>query len=191
VTDFGIMRARVRRQQPSGQMVLKGKATYMSPEYLARKPYDRRSDIWTLGVVLWELLTGVQLFRKQSEVDTFSAIQHEPVPRPSAFCCTIDGRLDDIVATAMARNVDERYVTAHEMAEDIEAYLACSGSPVQPSDIGGWLREILPRSRPTLTALVEAAKSCGTPPSDVFRRAPEADRDAPTDVDDRRPVTTF
>jgi serine/threonine protein kinase len=191
VTDFGIMRARVRRQRPSGQMVLKGKTPYMSPEYVGRKPYDRRSDVWTLGVVLWELLTGMQLFRKQREADTFSAIQCEPVPRPSTLCCTIDGRLDDIVATAMARNVDERYATAHEMAQDIEAYLACSGSAVQPSDIGGWLREILPRSRPTLTALVEAAKICGTPPSDVFRRAPEADRDAPTDLGARRPITMF
>jgi eukaryotic-like serine/threonine-protein kinase len=180
VTDFGIMRARVRRQRPSGQCMLKGKAAYMSPEYLARKPYDRRSDVWTLGVVLWELLTGLRLFRKKSEVETFAAVQCEPVPPPSTFACSVDRRLDRIVAKATARNVDERYVTAHEMAQDLEAYLACGGSAVQPSDVGGWLREILPDSRPTLTALVEATRSGGSPPSHTFRRAAEAIPDAET-----------
>jgi serine/threonine protein kinase len=159
VTDFGIMRARVRRQRPSGESTLKGKASYMSPEYLARKPYDRRSDVWTLGVVLWELLTGLRLFRKKSEVDTYAAIQSELVPPPSTFNCGVDRRLDRIVAKAMARDVDERYATAHEMAQNLEAYLAFSGSAVQPSDVGGWLRDILPDSRPTLSALVEATRT--------------------------------
>jgi EAL domain-containing protein (putative c-di-GMP-specific phosphodiesterase class I) len=159
VTDFGIMRARVRRQRPSGQTVLKGKVAYMSPEYLARKPYDRRSDVWTLGVVLWELLTGLRLFRKQSEADTSAAVLFEPVPVPSAFSRNIDPRLDDIVAKAVARNVDERYATAYEMAQNLEAYLASNGDPVGPSDVGGWLRQILPDSLPMLTALVEATRS--------------------------------
>jgi eukaryotic-like serine/threonine-protein kinase len=181
VTDFGIMRARVRRQRPSGQCTLKGKAAYMSPEYLARKPYDRRSDVWTLGVVLWELLTGLRLFRKKSEVDTFAAVQSEPVPPPSTFAYSVDRRLDRIVAKAMARNVDERYATAQEMAQNLEAYLACGGIPVQPSDVGGWLREILPHSRPTLTALVEATRSGGSPASHTFRRATESAQDAETD----------
>jgi serine/threonine-protein kinase len=156
VTDFGIMRARVRRQRPSGQTVFKGKTAYMSPEYLARKPYDRRSDLWTLGVVLWELLTGLRLFRKDNVADTCAAIQCEPVPPPSAILCNVDRRLDEIVAKAMARDVDERYVTGHEMAESLEAYLASGRSAVQASDVGDWLREILPDSRPMLTALVEA-----------------------------------
>jgi eukaryotic-like serine/threonine-protein kinase len=191
VTDFGIMRARVRRQRPSGQTVLKGKTAYMSPEYLARKPYDRRSDVWTLGVVLWELLTGLRLFRRQSEADTCGAVQRGPVPPPSSLFCNIDRSLDDIVAKAMARDVDDRYPTAHEMAQNLEAYLACSGSAVQPSDVGGWLREILPDSRPTLTALVEATRSHGFRPRDVSRRATEAGQDAGTDLGGRGPVTTF
>jgi eukaryotic-like serine/threonine-protein kinase len=191
VTDFGIMRARVRRQRPSGENALKGKAAYMSPEYLARKPYDRRSDVWTLGVVLWELLTGLRLFRKKSEAATFAAIQCEAVPPPSAFTPGVDRRLDDIVAKAMARNVDERYVTAHEMAQNIEAYLARGGGAVEPSDVSAWLREILPGSRPALTALVEATRSRNFPASDVFRRAGEASHDAETDLGDGRPNTTL
>jgi serine/threonine protein kinase len=191
VTDFGIMRARVRRQRPSGQMVLKGKTTYMSPEYVAHKPYDRRSDVWTLGVVLRELLTGVRLFQKKSEADTFAAIQSEPVPPPSTLSFGIDRRLDDIVARAMARNVDERYKTARHMAEDLEAYLAWSGGSVQPSDVGGWLREILPDSRPTLTALVEATRRCGSPSSDVFLRSADVGQDTETDLGAKRPLSAL
>jgi len=161
VTDFGIMRARVRRQRPSGQTVLKGKFAYMSPEYLAHKPYDRRSDVWTLGVVLWEMLTGLRLFRKENDADTLGAVLGELVPPPSAFSRHISPRLDGIVARALARSVDERYATASEMATDLEATLACSGGAVSPSDVGGWLRQILPDSLPTLMALVEATRSRG------------------------------
>jgi eukaryotic-like serine/threonine-protein kinase len=158
ITDFGIMRARVRRQRPSGETMLKGKASYMSPEYLKRKPYDRRSDVWTLGVVFWELLTGLRLFRKDRDDDTFTAVLCEPVPPPSAFTSNVDRHLDDIVAKALARNVEERFANAHAMAESLETYLARSGGTVLASDVGGWLRGILPASLPTLTAIVEATR---------------------------------
>ncbi len=191
VTDFGIMRARVRRQRPSGEHMLKGKAAYMSPEYLARKPYDRRSDVWTLGVVLWELLTGLRLFRKKSEADTFMAVQRQPVPPPSTFARSVDRRLDYIVAKAMARNVNERYVTAQEMALDLEAHLADGGSAVQPSEVGEWLRDILPESRPTLMALVEATRTGCAPSSHTFRQAAAARQEAKTDPGDGSPFTAL
>jgi serine/threonine-protein kinase len=165
VTDFGIMHARVRRQRPSGLTTLKGKLAYMSPEYLTRKPYDRRSDVWSLGVVLWELLTGLRLFRKQTDAACSTAILSEPIPPPSAFACNIDRRLDLVVAKAVSRNVEERYPTAKAMAQDLDAYLACTGGIVAPSDVGGWLRQILPDSLPTLTALVEATRSRDLPPA--------------------------
>jgi eukaryotic-like serine/threonine-protein kinase len=161
VIDFGIMRARVRRQCPSGKTVLKGKVAYMSPEYLSRLPYDRRSDVWTLGVVLWELLTGSRLFRRSGERDTVEAVMGESVPPPSVFARGIHRMLDRIIANAVNRDVDERYPTALEMAEGLEAYLACSGGAVGPSDIGRWLRQTLPDSLPTLTALVETTRSHG------------------------------
>jgi len=119
------------------------------------------------------------------------AVQCEPVPPPSALCCTIDRKLDDIVAKATARNVDERYVTAREMAKHLEAYLACGRSPVQASDVCGWLEEILPDSRPTLAALVEATRSSSYLRRDVSCRATDAGPDLATDVGGRGPVTTF
>jgi len=147
----------VRRQHPSGEIALKGQTAYMSPEYLEHRPYDRRSDVWTLGVVLWELLTGRRLFRKPSEAETLLAIVQEPIPAPSAFVSGIDRKLDDIVARAVSRSVDARYATADEMGRDLAAHGAGAGS-ASPPDVGRWLREILPDSLPTLTALVDATR---------------------------------
>jgi eukaryotic-like serine/threonine-protein kinase len=164
VTDFGIMRARARRQRETAQTVLKGKVAYMSPEYLGCKPYDRRSDVWALGVVLWELLTGSRLFRRQGEADTLSAVASAPIPRPSTLCSNVDRRLDDIIGKALARNVNQRYQTAHDMAQDLEAYLAHCGGAGAP-DVGAWLRQLLPDSLPNLTALVEATHELTARPS--------------------------
>jgi serine/threonine-protein kinase len=159
ITNFGITRARVRPQRRAGERVLKGKTTYMSPEYLERKPCDQRSDVWTLGVVLWELLTGLRLFRKESERGTLTAVLREPVLPPSVFFPGIDRRLDAIVAKAVTRDVDERYASAHDMGQSLEAYLACSGGSVGALDVGAWLRHLLPSSLPTLAAIVEATLS--------------------------------
>ncbi len=155
--------------------MLKGKAAYMSPEYFGSKPYNRRSDVWALGVVLWELLTGCRLFGKKRETDTFSAVLSAPIPRPSTLCGNVDRRLDDIIGKALARNVDQRYQTAHDMAQDLEAYLAHSGG-AGAADVGAWLRELLPHSLPKLTALVEATRELiATPsPSALAQQSPIA-----------------
>jgi eukaryotic-like serine/threonine-protein kinase len=158
ITDFGIMRARVRRQRPSGETVLKGKVAYMAPEYVERRPYDRRSDLWTLGVVLWELLTGLRLFRRENDADTFRAVLYEAIPPASALNANVDPRLDEIIGKALTRNVHERYASAHQMAQNLEAYLACNGGPVGSSDVSGWLRGILPDSLPMLTSIVESTR---------------------------------
>jgi serine/threonine-protein kinase len=168
VTDFGIMHARTRRQRPSGEMVLKGKASYMSPEYLRRAPYDRRTDVWTLGVVLWELLTGMRLFFRPRESDSLAAVLEAPIPPPSTMRRGISRTLDAIVARSVTRDVDARYRTADEMANDLHAYLACEGA-VGTQDVGAWLQQLLPDSLRSQTALVESAR--------VRRAAPPPEAD--------------
>jgi serine/threonine-protein kinase len=157
VTDFGIVHARTRRQRPSGESVLKGKASYMSPEYLQRAPYDRRTDVWSLGVVLWELLTGSRLFQRPRESDSLSAVLDAPIPKPSAIRRGISRTLDAIVARSVTRDVEDRYRTAGEMAHDLHLYLAADGI-VCTRDVGAWLREILPDSLQSQMARVESAR---------------------------------
>jgi serine/threonine-protein kinase len=102
-------------------------------------------------------LTGSRLFRKPRECDILAAVLEEPVPPPSTVRRGISRTLDAIVARSVTRNVEERYRTAEEMAQDLHAYLASEGV-VGTWDVGAWLQQILPDSLRSQTALVESAR---------------------------------
>jgi serine/threonine protein kinase len=86
--DFGVARAfgRVAHTSPGG---LKGKIDYMSPEQASAEEVDHRADVFALGVVLWEALTGRRLFRRETELATMRAIVDDPIPHPSEMATTI------------------------------------------------------------------------------------------------------
>jgi serine/threonine protein kinase len=86
ILDFGIARARGRLTQTEAQEV-KGKIAYMSPEQLHGQPIDRRSDVWSLGVVLWESTVGARLFRGDTEGQTTLNVIHKDIPRPTQVPC--------------------------------------------------------------------------------------------------------
>jgi eukaryotic-like serine/threonine-protein kinase len=123
VLDFGIARSadRIARTE-AGQV--KGKLSYMSPEQCAGKVLDRRSDIFSLGTVLHELLTGRQLFKRSSDLLTFRAICEEPVPAPSALRDGVPASLDAVCARALQRRREDRYPTAAAMRADLLAAMA-------------------------------------------------------------------
>jgi serine/threonine-protein kinase len=136
VLDFGIAKA---ANQSSGTEsgVLKGKIAYMSPEQLTRsETIDRRSDIFCAGLVLWELLCGRKLLSKGSMQQTFYALLNEATPRPSSIVAGVPQKLDEIVLRALEKDPANRYQTAHEMREALEAYLASSGPPVRQEALG-------------------------------------------------------
>jgi Protein kinase domain len=114
VIDFGVASAlgRITETIPGG---LKGKIEYMSPEQASGDSADRRSDIFALGVVLWEALSGRRLFRRRTELETMRAIFDEPIPRvPNA--ASIPPRLEKIVMRALEREPEDRFQDAREMA---------------------------------------------------------------------------
>ncbi|MEZ4340251.1 MAG: protein kinase, partial [Sandaracinaceae bacterium] len=102
VVDFGIARAVGRLHETSAE-VLKGKLSYLSPEYVAQRPVDRRLDVWALGVVLWELLAGQRLFQRPNQYATIRAITEAPIPSLSAIEPAYEGELERIVTRALAR----------------------------------------------------------------------------------------
>src|SRR5450631_1486110 len=114
VIDFGVASAlgRITETIPGG---LKGKIEYMSPEHASGDSADRRSDIFALGVVLWEALSGRRLFRRRTEVETMRAIFDQPIPRlPKA--ASVPPRLENIVMRALEREPEDRFQDAREMA---------------------------------------------------------------------------
>jgi serine/threonine protein kinase len=108
VVDFGIAKFSSRMASTRAG-TLKGKLAYMSPEQVAGEPIDRRTDIFALGVVLWELTTGQRLFRMESDLDTLAKVQECNVPRPSTIVRGYPIDLEKIVMKALAKNANERF----------------------------------------------------------------------------------
>ncbi|MDY7227433.1 serine/threonine protein kinase [Hyalangium rubrum] len=123
VIDFGIAKAAGRRTQTQPG-IIKGKLGYLSPEQIRGEPVDGRADVFTVGVCLYELLTGRRPFVGAHEVDTLRQICDAQALPPSTHDPRIPSMLDQIVLKALARDVSARYRTAGEFGEDLQRFLA-------------------------------------------------------------------
>ncbi|WNM27385.1 Stk1 family PASTA domain-containing Ser/Thr kinase [Demequina capsici] len=132
VMDFGIARALADAGQTMTQtQAVVGTAQYLSPEQARGENVDARSDIYSAGCLLFELLTGRPPFVGDSPVSV--AYQHvrEEAPRPSQFASDVPPALDQVVSRALAKNRDERYSSAQEFLDDLNSVM--NGGPVSPS----------------------------------------------------------
>jgi serine/threonine protein kinase len=135
--DFGVARAfgRVAHTSPGG---LKGKIEYMSPEQASAEEVDHRADVFALGVVLWEVLTGRRLFRRETELATMRAIVDDPIPKPSEVA-EVPPELEAVVMRALRKRRDARYGSAHEMALALERY-AFANDGFSPQQVAGYMK---------------------------------------------------
>ncbi|MBZ4370727.1 protein kinase [Corallococcus sp. AS-1-6] len=142
VVDFGIAKA-ADQATVTRSGVLKGKYSYMSPEQASGQRVDRRSDVFALGVVLHELLTGGRLFKRHSDMLTLSAVAECNVPVPSQVAPRVPVELDAIVLKALAKEPDARYQHAQELQRALEGWLASQPQPCgTPADLAGFMREL-------------------------------------------------
>ncbi len=121
LVDFGVAKAATSTVK-TRTGTLKGKIAYMSPEQAKGEPIDRRSDIFSLGIVLWEMLTTGRLFKGDNDLATLQMIINSKAQPPSRINAAVSPELDRIVARALAVNVEERYQTAAELALDLEEF---------------------------------------------------------------------
>ncbi|WP_372364564.1 serine/threonine protein kinase [Candidatus Uabimicrobium sp. HlEnr_7] len=125
LTDFGIAKA-VHHMDKEGD-VLYGKVPYMSPEQASFKVTDSRSDIFSLGICFYELLSGEILFGNQETIITMQKIMREDVPPIREKCPNISEKLERIIHKALDRDLEKRYQTAGEMGTDLEHFLYDDG----------------------------------------------------------------
>lgn len=160
VTDFGIART---GNEPIRSEVTRGKPGYIAPERIRRQPSDHRSDIFSLGVVLYAGLTGEEPFYADSAEETMQNVLRKAVLPPSEVGCRPPPCLDWVCAKALARNPDERFQTADEMAHQLRRIAEREGLLATRSEVAAWVRKSL---SPTLAARRAASQRGTIPPSD-------------------------
>jgi len=119
--DFGVAKAATRTVK-TRTGTLKGKISYMSPEQAKGAPVDRRSDIFSLGIVLWEMITTSRLFRGENDLATLQLIINVPPKKPSEARPDCPPELERIALKALSQDITERYQTADELLRDLEAF---------------------------------------------------------------------
>ncbi len=143
VIDFGLAKAAGRTHQTQAG-ILKGKLAYLSPEQASSEPVDYRSDIYALGIVLWELLTGQRLFLRENDVDTVMAVRLSQVPPPRSLASDVPFELDAITMRALERAPAHRYQRAQELHDALEAYLYQRNEIVSRKRLAAYARELFP-----------------------------------------------
>ena len=140
IIDFGIAKAQGKTSQTQVG-ILKGKFSYMSPEQVRGLHVDNRSDVFSLGIVLYELLTLERLFLGESDFDTLEKIRKVEMSPPSLYNPHIPKELEDIVLKALARSPEERFQTAYEFAEALERFMRNQGYYFTNKDLGSYMKE--------------------------------------------------
>ncbi|GAC1571694.1 MAG: hypothetical protein NVS3B20_03650 [Polyangiales bacterium] len=130
IVDFGVAKGGTRTTDNTRNGQLKGKIPYMSPEQARGEDVDWRSDIFAIGVMLFELTTGKRLFKGATEFDTLKLILERDYPRPSWVVENYPPALEYIVMRALEKDRDHRYQSAREMQADLEAFVRDEKLPV-------------------------------------------------------------
>jgi serine/threonine-protein kinase len=140
ILDFGVAKARDSLQTATSAGERKGKYGYMSPEQVRGEPIDRRSDVFSLGVVLWEALTKQRLFAADTELETVRRVIDGVVPPASTLAKDVPPELDAIVAKALAKDRTNRYQTSEELSVALEGWLRATGSAATMTDVATFMK---------------------------------------------------
>ncbi|MDB6040703.1 MAG: serine/threonine protein kinase [Verrucomicrobiales bacterium] len=141
LTDFGIAKARGLLQDNEGEVVA-GKADYMSPEQADFQVTDKRSDIFSTGIVLAQLLVGHNIFKGESPEASRQKVLTMPIPDFRSIDPRIDDRLNQILQRTLARKLEDRYPSADELLYDLEHFIYCKGYGPTNETLGRYIREL-------------------------------------------------
>jgi serine/threonine-protein kinase len=139
IVDFGLAKAssQLEKSEPG---IIKGKFSYLSPEAARGEDVDQRTDIFAVGIILWELLSGKRLFLGDSDFATVQQVQRATVPSLAAVRNDVPPELERILQRALAQDPKNRYETARDLGRDLTAFLYRFGRPVSAFDIAELVR---------------------------------------------------
>jgi serine/threonine-protein kinase len=154
VIDFGIAKA-VDSSLETQTGVLKGRVAYMAPEQAWGAKVDRRADVYSAGVMLWEAAAGRRLWPGMSDVEILTRVLREGAPRLRTVCPEAPDDLQAICERAMAKQAGDRYETAAELLEDLEAHLASRDDQMTMREIGALVSGAFAEERRRMNAAIE------------------------------------
>src|SRR5687767_9558280 len=162
IIDFGIAKAagKVGKTQAG---ILKGKFGYMSPEQVRGLPIDRRSDIFSAGIVLYELLTNERLFVGESDFSTLEKVRNVEILPPSTYNRKIPDELERIVLKALAKDVEDRYQNAIDLHDELQAFVYTAGEFYSRKDLAGWMKRTFAKEIDEETAKLESYRQLKPP----------------------------
>ncbi len=146
--DFGMVRNPAGPKSVPG--VFKGKYGYCAPEQLEGGRIDRRTDVFCLGVVLWECLTGARLFDGATDAETIGAVRSRPIDPPSVLRPEVPAALDQITLRALARDPSQRYQSAAELSEELDRFLVGRKNRPTSKTVGQWIESLFGAERSAL-----------------------------------------
>lgn len=166
LTDFGIAKATSSHTAPG---MLKGKFAYMSPEQSRGERVDARTDLFALGVVLWEMLTGGRLFDGDTDVAVLRAVQDSLIAPPTRLNPDVPLDLSDVVMKALSRRVEERFQSAAEMERALATFVLNHAQTVDETSVSGFLRQLYREAcLPDSEAPLDAEPDPQPPPEDSY-----------------------
>ncbi len=148
IADFGIAKA-VGKLHKTASGAVMGKLRYMSPEQVTGEPLDGRSDVFSLGVVLWELVTGAALFAGEHPGQVTDQVKRAAVSPPSQRAPSVPSELDRICLKALARDRDARYPRAADLARDLAAFVAAEAPGLNREELAAYVAALVPRDDAT------------------------------------------
>jgi len=142
IFDFGIAQSTAVGGRAHGG-ALAGKYPYLSPEQCRGETVDARSDLFSLGTILYELLTRTRLFKRDSQISTIRAVLEEPIPPPRSRRPDVPEQLERIVLRALERDREARYASAFDMTAELTAWIQGCGEPWGPDAMQEHLVQVL------------------------------------------------
>src|SRR5262245_55331804 len=178
--DFGIAKAAGKASKTQAG-ILKGKFGYMSPEQVRGLPIDKRSDIFAVGIVLYELLTGERLFIGESDFSTLEKVRNVEIVPPSSYNKKIPAELERVVLKSLARDPDDRYANAIDLHDDLQSFLYSVGEFFSRKDLAAWMKKTFAMEIEEDNAKIEEFRQVAPPvaSAEVSRRAAVAGLPAP------------
>jgi phosphate binding protein len=186
VVDFGIAKAASSSTETQAG-ILKGKAAYMAPEQARSRPVDRRSDVFAMGIVLWELCVGQRLMLRETTLATIQRLLSEPVLHPCDLVPAFPLPLGNVIMRALEHDPEDRFASADEMRGALSEWLATQ--PMRHDELPTRMRALFAKARAEVDRRVQACMASGASEMGQLARISLSVREGQSSLGSETPVS--